>query len=240
MSINDNLIGIHQRITLAANKVGRDPKSIRLVAVSKRFPTSHILEANSSGQLLFGENYIQEAQEKYQQLRMATTFSGKLHFIGHLQTNKVKFAAKICTMIETIDRLKLAKECNRQLEKLNRSMEVLIQVNIGKDENKSGIGVDEAEQLLRDIQTLNLTRLQIRGLMTMPPITDNQEETRHYFRALRHLSLELAEKKLFHDNQKAELSMGMSGEFEIAIEEGATLVIIGTAIFGERPALQKR
>ncbi len=230
--IADNLQTIRKTITDTALNCGRDPSTIKLVAVSKRHPSASIREAMAAGQDLFGENYIQEAAEKYRTIGTGASF----HFIGHLQSNKAKLAAELFTMIETIDRYKLAKTLHGHLEKLGKSLDVLVQVNIGRDPKKSGVLPEETEVLLKKIAPFS--RLRIRGLMTMPPFTMDHNESRSYFKALRLLGLELGEKSLFFDNESIELSMGMSHDFPVAIEEGATIIRIGTAIFGERPLQQ--
>lgn len=227
--IEANIQQIQKHIEEIASKCGRPKESVRLVAVSKRFPVEAIRKAGKAGQFLFGENYIQEALQKYEDLGEKY----KLHFIGHLQSNKAKIAARIFTMIETVDTLKLAKVLNKHLDEANKDLDVLIQVNIGLDSNKSGIESETAEELLYEIT--KLPRLRAKGLMTMPPFTSNPEDSRPYFRELRILSERLKEKNLFHDNKFIELSMGMTNDYQVAIEEGATLVRIGTAIFGQRP-----
>lgn len=228
--IAENIQTIQKAIADTAQSCGRDPSTIKLVAVSKRHPSASIMEAMAAGQHLFGENYIQEAAEKCRELiGKEATF----HFIGHLQSNKAKLAAELFTMIETIDRYKLARILHSHLEKMNKTMEILIQVNIGRDPRKSGVLPEEAKGLLEQIAPLSTLRP--RGLMTMPPFTADRQESRSYFKALRLLALELGEQELFYNNRSIELSMGMSHDFPIAIEEGATLIRIGTAIFGERP-----
>ncbi len=233
--IADNIKNIRLDIEAACKRALRDMNSVKLVAVSKRFPTAAILDAMAGGQILFGENYIQEASQKYTELT-ETGSSFKLHFIGNIQSNKAKTAAEISSMIETVDRLKLAKALNNHLNTLNKDLDILIQVNIGDDKNKSGVHPDEAEKLLNEINSLPEKRLHIRGLMTIPPFTEDPEDARPHFRALRILSEELGAKKLFTNNDQIELSMGMSNDYAVAIEEGATFVRIGTAIFGTRPA----
>lgn len=230
MSIAENLKAIHDNINAVALSCGRDPKEIQLVAVSKRFPVAAIEEAVEAGQTVFGENYIQEAEGKAQELDGKCT----LHFIGHLQRNKTKIAARIFDVIETIDSFKLANTLNRHLEELNRSMKILLQVNIGEDENKSGMAAEQTELLLREIR--QLPRLNVVGLMTMPPFTDDPEDARPYFRQLKQLADSLAAKGLFAEGQQIELSMGMSNDYHVAIEEGATIIRVGTAIFGQRAA----
>lgn len=234
MTIQQNIHNTLSNINTIAQACGRDPKHIRLVAVSKRFPADAIQQAQEAGQNIFGENYIQEAQEKHKFLGDSTSF----HFIGHLQSNKAKIAAEIFSMIETVDRVKLAQALNRHLANLHRELDILVQVNVGMEDQKSGVEPAQAEQLMREIS--ELPRLKVRGLMTMPPFTADPEEARPYFRKLRLLAENLAEKELFYDNNAVELSMGMTSDYHVAIEEGATLIRIGTAIFGERPPRQPR
>jgi pyridoxal phosphate enzyme (YggS family) len=226
--ISENIKRIKEKITNAALKAKRSPEDIKLVAVSKRFPADKIIDAIAAGQKIFGENYIQEVQEKRNLVPPQTNF----HFIGHLQSNKAKIAAETCSMIETVDRLKLGNVLNKHLQSLDKTMDVLIQVNIGNDQNKAGLERSKTEELL--IQLNEMSNLRVCGLMTMPPLTDNPELTRPHFRKLRLLAEELVAKDLFQALEKPELSMGMSEDFHIAIEEGATIVRVGTAIFGQR------
>ncbi len=228
--ISENIAVIRGKIAKAAGAANRLPEDIKLVAVSKRFPVAVIQEAYAGGQALFGENYIQEVQQKRPELPEQVHF----HFIGHLQTKKAKIAAESCTVIETVDRLKLATALNKRLEELQKNMDILVQVNIGEDPGKSGVSAEETEKLLYDLKSFS--RIRTCGLMTMPPIEPNPELSRPYFRRLRLLAEELSEKDLFFDNSRIELSMGMSSDYHIAIEEGATIVRVGTAIFGDRPA----
>ena len=229
-AITANLQDIQNNIETTAAKCGRDPSTIRLVAVSKRHSIGCIQEAMEAGQNLFGESYIQEAAEKCGKL--ADT-PAEFHFIGHLQSNKAKIAAGIFTMIESVDRYKLAKELQKHLDKLDKNMDILIQVNIGNDPKKSGVLPEESETLIRKVS--QLSRLRIRGLMTIPPYSTDANETRKYFSHLRELGDTLQKKELLSADHPVELSMGMSQDYEIAIREGATLIRIGTAIFGERP-----
>lgn len=226
--ISENIRKLKEKIDEAARRAGRKPEDIKLVAVSKHFPAEAIIEAYAAGQTLFGENYIQELQAKKDLVPPEVSF----HFIGHLQSNKAKIAAATCSMIETVDSLKLGRALNSHLESLNRSIDVLMQVNIGEDANKAGIEEDQAEELL--IQLNALPRVRVRGLMTMPPFDANPELSRPHFRNLRKLADRLADKKLFTESAHPELSMGMSHDFHIAIEEGATIIRVGTAIFGQR------
>lgn len=227
--ILSNLKTIRLQIQETASKCGRDPDAIRLVAVSKKCPVSSLQEAMQANQFLFGENYIQEAVQKKEVTGDAALF----HFIGHLQSNKVRPAAQTFQMIETIDRFKLAAALDKELKLQGRNMDILVQVNIGRELQKSGILPEDTEKLLTQI--LPLSNLKIRGLMTIPPFAENPEQTRPYFRALRLLAEEMQKKKYFFDNNHVELSMGMSSDYAIAIEEGATLIRVGTAIFGDRP-----
>jgi hypothetical protein len=226
--ISENILRVKEKIAHTAENVGRSSEDIKLVAVSKHFPADKIIEAHAAGQIIFGENYIQEVQEKRDRIPP----SAVIHFIGHLQSNKAKIAAATCDMIETVDRLKLGKALNNHLQALNKTMDVLIQVNIGDDIKKAGVKGDETEELL--IQLNNLERIRVCGLMTMPPLVEDPELSRPYFRSLRQLAEQLWAKNLFTMIEKPELSMGMSSDFHIAIEEGATIVRVGTAIFGQR------
>lgn len=228
MTIADNIAAIRQRIDEIARACGRNPEDIQLVAVSKTFPATAVEEALGAGQQLFGENYIQEAQEKIEMLGGRCRF----HFIGHLQSNKAKIAARLFDVIETVDSLKLARALDRHLGEIGRRMPILLQVNIGEDENKSGAQAEETEHLLRQVR--ELANLEVIGLMTMPPFTDDPEDARPYFRQLRLLSESLAAKGLFPAGRRVELSMGMSADYPVAIQEGATIVRVGTAIFGHR------
>jgi pyridoxal phosphate enzyme (YggS family) len=226
--ISDNIQLIKKQIANTAMKVNRPLDDIKLVAVSKRFPITKITEAYAAGQTVFGENYIQEMQIKKDQAPASAIF----HFIGHLQSNKAKIAAATCDMIETVDRWKLGKALNNHLQTLNKTMDVLIQVNIGNDGNKAGVKSGDTEELL--IMLNDLPSIRVCGLMTMPPLVENPEHSRPHFRNLRLLAEDLKKKGLFPSIEKPELSMGMSGDFHIAIAEGATIVRVGTAIFGER------
>lgn len=229
MTIAENVHSIRKIIRETAMKYDRDPTSIQLIAVSKRHPMAAITEAVEAGQFVFGENYMQEASEKIKAAPDKSTF----HFIGHIQSNKAKQAAELFSMIETVDRFKLAKALNKHLQKLDRTLDILIQVNIGNDPNKSGISPEKTAELLKQIKIF--TQLKPVGLMTIPPFTEDKAMAATHFRNLRLLSIDLAKQGLFSKNDSVELSMGMSHDFEIAIQEGATIIRIGTAIFGTRP-----
>lgn len=227
MAIAENLAIIQERIAAAAKRAGREASSVRLVAVSKTQPSAAIAAALQAGQLVFGENYVQELLEKSNQLPQNIQW----HFIGSLQSNKVKYLAGLTTMIHSVDRLSLAREINRQWEKIDTWCNILLQVNISGEETKSGTTAEDLIHLARDIA--QLPNIRVRGLMTMPPFFDEPERARPYFRELRRLADVLNTEKIPGITME-ELSMGMSGDFEVAIEEGATLVRVGSAIFGER------
>ncbi len=227
MTISSNLVRINGRIRAAAEQAGRDPVSVRLVAVSKTRPVADISAAFLAGQTVFGENYIQELVQKLSEVPEAVQW----HVIGHLQSNKVKYIAGQVTLIHSVDRISLAQEIDRQWGGLGRICDVLIQVNISGEATKSGTTGEEAIQLVRECSLL--PNIRVRGLMTMPPFFDDPVAARPYFAGLRRLSEVIAAERLAGVDM-VELSMGMSGDFEAAIQEGATLVRIGTAIFGER------
>ncbi len=226
--ICSNLERIYNSIAIAAERSGRDPDSIQLLAVSKRKDAGLIDEAWQCGQQRFGENFVQEAKEKIEKLDPSISW----HFIGHLQSNKAKLAASLFQLIETIDRFKLAKSLDRHALELEKKIDILIQVNIGREKQKSGVMPDNAEQLIKDIAALQ--NIRVRGLMTMPPYSENPESSRPYFKALKKMADDFDEKGYFTDEAPTILSMGMSSDYTVAIEEGATLVRIGTAIFGKR------
>lgn len=227
MTIRDNIEQIRGRIDAAALRAGRDPARVRLLAVSKTVPASVIEEAAAAGQRLFGENYVQEFQTKSDEVRAPVEW----HFIGHLQSNKVKYLRGKVALVHSVDRLSLAEEIARQWGKLGRSADILLQVNLGDEETKSGVGEGGIVELARRIAPLAGVR--IRGLMALPPWCVDPQEVRPHFRRLRELSEEIAALAL-PGVEMRELSMGMSHDFEVAVEEGATLVRVGTAIFGER------
>jgi len=227
MSISRNLSNIRSRIRAAAESAGRDPDSVRLVAVSKTRPAVDIIEAFHAGQTVFGENYIQELTTKLDQVPEPVEW----HVIGHLQSNKVKYIAGRVALIHSVDRLSLAEEISRQWGRLELVCPVLIQVNISGESTKSGTTEEEALQLVRECALL--PNIRVSGLMTMPPFFDDPEAARPFFAGLRRLASAIDAAGIAGVEMR-ELSMGMSGDFEAAIQEGATLVRVGTAIFGER------
>ncbi len=219
---------IQKRIKEAADGCGRDPSTVRLVAVSKTIPVNRVREAIEAGVTVLGESYVQEAREKFNQL---ATCPVSWHFIGHLQSNKAKYAVRLFDMIHSVDTLKLARELNKQSQKNAKVQNILIQINISKESSKSGV---DAQNVLDLIDTVrHLENLSVKGLMTMPPFFNDPEKARPYFSALRNLRDRIRQETP-PEVALDELSMGMTGDFEVAIQEGATLVRIGTAIFGER------
>ena len=222
------LQNVKNRIEKAARACGRDPETVRLVAVSKTVPTNRVRQAIQAGVTILGENYVQEARTKFNDL---ATYPVSWHFIGHLQSNKAKYAVRLFDLIHSVDTLKLARELDKQSHKINKIQEVLIQVNISEEASKSGVDVEGAYHLLKDISLLE--NLSVKGLMTMPPYFNAPEKVRPYFAALRGLRNRLEQQGLLNVSL-SELSMGMTGDFEVAIQEEATLVRIGTAIFGKR------
>ena len=233
--IRENLLRVQERIEKAAQRVGRDPKEIRLVAVSKTVDAARIKEAIEAGVSILGENYVQEAQKKIEEIgrpacteRFGEGRSVAWHFIGHLQSNKAKYAVHLFDMIHSVDSLALAQELNKRAEQADRIMKVLIEVNISGEATK--FGTDEVLVLGIARGILNFKNLCLEGLMTMPPYFESPEMSRPYYIQLRSLK----EKMVREGILLKELSMGMSNDFEIAIEEGATYVRVGTAIFGER------
>ena len=226
--IKSRLRKIKDRINAAAISSGRDPKTVKLVTVSKTVPVDRVRTAIKAGVKVLGENYVQEAREKIEGLSEEEV---SWHFIGHLQSNKAKYAVKLFDLIHSVDNLKLARELNKRAGALGKVQQILIQVNISGEVTKSGIEAEQALNLVREISALE--NLAICGLMTMPPYFNAPDKVRPYFKALRSLQA-LIRQEAIPNVDMTELSMGMTGDFEAAIEEGATLVRIGTAIFGQR------
>lgn len=231
MSIASNIAAIRERITAAAHRGGRNPDEITLMAVSKTFPAERILQAYDAGQRIFGENRVQEFIDKAPALQCLR--DAQFHLIGHLQSNKSSKAAELFHAIDSVDSLRLARRLDDAAASLGKTLDVLIEINVGGEEQKSGIAPDsrELEELLQAAPALD--RLRFRGLMTVPPYTEEPEGARPYFRMLRQLREDLSQRSLPAIGLDV-LSMGMSHDFEVAIEEGATQVRVGTAIFGER------
>ena len=219
---------IRDRIQSAALAAGRSPETVRLVAVSKTVPAERVRQAVEAGITLLGENYIQEARDKIETL---AALDVAWHFIGHLQSNKAKYAVRLFDMVHSVDSPKLARELDKQAAKIGKRQDILIQVNTGKEASKSGVYEEEALALVR--QAGRMENLCVKGLMTLPPYFNAPEKVRPFFRALRELRDRIRDEALPGVSME-ELSMGMTGDFEAAIQEGATLVRIGTALFGER------
>jgi hypothetical protein len=227
-SIADHFHHLQAVVAEAARRAGRNPAAIRIVGASKTVPADRVRQAVAAGLTILGENYLQEAREKIASLDMPVAW----HFIGHLQTNKAAAAVKLFEVIHSVDRPSLAQALDRAAANLGKVQDILLEVNLAQEASKSGVISADLEDLLRLCAAL--PNLRVRGLMTMPPWFADPEQARPYFRALRqardHLqSLQLPGVEL------VELSMGMSGDFEVAIAEGATLVRLGTALFGSRP-----
>ena len=226
--MKERIDAVAERIRSAASGAGREPETIRLVAVSKTMAAQQVREAARWGITTFGENYIQEARGKIDALQdLAIAW----HFIGHLQRNKAKMAVRFFDLIHSVDSIRLAKELNLQAEKQGKVQEILLQVNTGMEATKFGVTVDDTLALVREVSRLN--NLAVKGLMTMPPYFNAPDKVRPFFRELRELRDRIRVEGIGGVSMD-ELSMGMTGDFETAIQEGATLVRIGTALFGER------
>jgi hypothetical protein len=227
--IAENVQRVRDRLAAAAASRGRHPEEITLVAVSKNFSRDSIASAIAAGQTHFGENRVQEAEAKIPDFRSMPSLTW--HMVGHLQSNKAHRAAELFDVIHSVDSIKLAQKLSHAAVSLNKTLSVLIQVDLGHEETKFGAERGQVADIVQTI--LDLEGLRLDGLMTMPPFFDDPEHTRPYFAALRELRQSL-EKDKPGCLGRAHLSMGMSHDFEVAIQEGATIVRIGTAIFGER------
>jgi len=228
LDIAENLARVRDRMEAAARRSGRDPASVRLVAVSKTVDAERVRQAIDAGAKILGENYVQEAQKKIEVLGHEVAW----HFIGHLQTNKAKVAAGLFDFIHSVDSLNLAQELGRRAKLLGKVLPVLLEINLAGEVTK--FGAQEKEILLLAEKLSEMEGIEVKGLMTMPPFFEDPEASRPYFGELRKLGERLAEEKIPRISME-ELSMGMSNDFEVAVEEGATLVRVGTAIFGPRP-----
>ncbi len=223
--IRDRLLRVQERIRFAALRAGREPSSITLVAVSKTIPPEVLREAIAAGITILGENRVQEARDKI----AALPGLARWHLVGHLQTNKAKLAVQLFELIHSLDSVRLAQALDRSGKEVGKLVECLIEVNLGGEEGKGGISEDGVGSLLEAIR--EMPNLRIEGLMAIPPFLHDPEAARPFFRRLRNLRDKLGGEGF----AAPELSMGMSHDFEVAIEEGATMVRIGTAIFGPRP-----
>ena len=234
MSVAENLAAIRDRIAAAADRASRQPEEISLMAVSKMHPPDRIREAYAAGQRLFGENRVQEFAAKAPAL--SDLKDAQWRMIGHLQSNKSAKAAELFAAVDSIDSLKLAEKLNAAAHELNKTLDVLIEINLGGEAAKTGIAAEteELENLLQAVPRFEA--LKFRGLMTVPPFTEDPESARPYFRKLRDLRDTITARKLQSIGMDV-LSMGMSHDFEVAIEEGSTCVRVGTAIFGKRQTI---
>lgn len=224
--IIDNIVSIKSRIRAAAENSGRNPNEIKLLLATKTVLSQNIITAIKTGETLIGENKIQELKDKYEELKNTPH---QTHFIGHLQTNKIKEVIKYADCIQSVDRLELAEKLQKRLEFENRTLDVFIQVNTSYEESKFGISPENALTFAQHIKQLD--RLNIKGLMTIGLFSAETEKVRKCFQLLKNIQLQMLEKDLPID----ELSMGMSNDLETAIEEGSTIIRVGTAIFGKRP-----
>ena len=227
MSIANQLEHVREEIRVACERAGRDPEEVTLIAVSKTKPESMIEEAIEAGQDVFGENKVQEMKRKANNLPKNLHW----HMIGHLQTNKVRDAVTYAELIHSVDSLHLAEKIEEEAAKQGKIMPILLEVNVAEEETKFGLSVSEVEPLLREIAAL--PHVQVQGLMTIAPYCDNPEDNRPVFRKLHELFIDMNEKNI--DNRTMTiLSMGMTGDYTVAVEEGATMVRVGTGIFGAR------
>ncbi len=241
MSVAENIVRVREQIAAAARRAARNPEEITLMGVSKTFPVERIREAYAAGLRVFGENRVQEFARKADALR--DLHDAEWHLIGHLQTNKAAKAAELFDAVDSVDSERMTEKLNTSAESAGKTLSVLIEINVGGEKAKSGVapslddrssdeqGSDELEQILRGAPRWE--NLKIHGLMTIPPYTEDPEGSRPYFRQLRQIRDSIAARGLPQISMVA-LSMGMSHDFEVAIEEGATCVRVGTAIFGER------
>ncbi|WP_448903503.1 YggS family pyridoxal phosphate-dependent enzyme [Eubacterium sp.] len=225
--IQENIKLVEENIKKACEKVGRDVNEVTLIAVSKTKPYTAIEEALPTGVRDYGENKVQELCDKYEILPKDI----KWHMIGHLQRNKVKYLVGKATLIHSVDSIRLAEQIEKEYAKADEIANILIEVNMAQEESKFGITSEETEQLVREIA--KFPHIRIKGLMTIAPYTDNPESNRVYFRNMKKLSVDIENKNIDNVSMSV-LSMGMTGDYQVAVEEGATLVRVGTGIFGER------
>ena len=225
--VAENYREVDRRVGEACARSGRNRKEVTLIAVSKTKPVELIREAMDAGADVFGENKVQELCDKYEQLPKTLHW----HLIGHLQRNKVKYIVDKVDLIHSVDSMRLAEEISKEAEKKQTDVKVLIEVNVAQEESKFGVSVDETEELVREIA--KLPRIHVLGLMTIAPNVSDPEENRPVFRTLKKLAVDIKMKNI--DNVRMDvLSMGMTNDYQVAVEEGATMVRVGTGIFGER------
>jgi len=231
MPTSENIAVVRERLVAAAGRAGRRPEEIALMAVTKTHPPQRIREAYAAGLRLFGENRVQEFAGKAGAL--ADLAAAEWHMVGHLQTNKAGKTAELFDAVESVDSVKLAEKLDAAARTLSKKLSVLVEINVGGETAKSGVAPDSRELEAMLLAARRLEALEFRGLMTVPPFTDDPDDARPYFRKLRELRDTVAARK-FPAVRMEVLSMGMSHDFEVAIEEGSTCVRVGTAIFGER------
>ena len=225
--IRENYQAVEQKVCEACKRSKRAREEVTLIAVSKTKPVSMIQEAIKAGATVFGENKVQELCEKYEELPKHLHW----HMIGHLQRNKVKYIVDKAELIHSVDSLRLAQEINKEAIKKELTVNILVEVNVAEEESKFGVGVEETEDLIREIA--KLSNIKVQGLMTIAPYVENPEENRGVFRTLKKLAVDIKKKNIDNVHMKV-LSMGMTGDYQVAIEEGAPMVRVGTGIFGER------
>ncbi len=225
--IKSNLLEVHENMKKACEKAGRSEQDVELIAVSKTKPVSALMEAYESGCRIFGENKVQELVDKYEVMPKDI----KWHMIGHLQRNKVKYIVDKAALIHSVDSLKLAEEISKEAVKKQVQVSILIEVNVAGEDTKFGVKPEDAEMLIRKIAAL--PGISIKGLMTIAPYVDDPEENRQYFGQLKQLLVDINQKNIDNVSMNV-LSMGMTGDYTVAIEEGATFIRVGTGIFGER------
>lgn len=225
--IEENIKHVEDNIAKACERANRDRSEVTLICVSKTKPASMVEEAYKTGQRNFGENKVQEINDKYPILPDDI----KWHLIGHLQRNKVKYIINKVHLIHSVDSIRLAEQIQHEAEKADKVMNILVQVNVANEDTKFGLQVSETEDVVREIA--KMPNVHICGLMTIAPFTDDPETNRVFFRKLKQLSVDIKSKNIDNVNMDC-LSMGMTGDYQVAIEEGATLVRVGTGIFGER------
>lgn len=222
---------VQKKIVKACEKAGRDSSEVTLIAVSKTKPVEMLKEAYNAGARFFGENKVQEIQEKYEKLPEDIQW----HMIGHLQRNKIKYIVDKVAMIHSVDSLRLAEAIEAEAAKKNVKIPILIEVNVAEEDTKFGLKTTEVLPLLKQI--CEFTHIEVKGLMTIAPYVEDPEENRKIFRQLKKLSVDIADKNINNISMSV-LSMGMTGDYEVAVQEGATMVRVGTGIFGEREYLR--
>lgn len=225
--ITENLEQVRKNIDEACRMAGRDPKEVTLIAVSKTKPVSMLKEAYDAGARCFGENKVQEIMDKHPQLPEDIQW----HMIGHLQRNKVKYIVDKVSMIHSVDSLRLAQTIEQEAAKHNVCVPVLLEVNVAQEESKFGLKMDEVLPLIETIA--DFPHIKVQGLVTIAPYVENAEDNRDFFRQLKKLSVDI-EAKNINNVSMSVLSMGMTGDYQVAVQEGATMVRVGTGIFGER------